>query len=103
MQGPRWWEELHHRSNRNLPESAAANKLRPFAFPKKQTEKPDCRQAEDGARPKRGQHLAGDAIALQGWCGPSARILHDRCDLRHTALALQSANPLASVEFEVTA
>ncbi len=45
-------EELRHRSNRNLPESATTNKLRPLAFPKKQTEKPDCRQAEDGAPQK---------------------------------------------------
>ena len=27
-------EELRHRSNRNLPESATTNKLRPLAFPK---------------------------------------------------------------------
>jgi hypothetical protein len=55
-------EELRHRSSRNLPESATTNKLRPIAFSKEQTEKPDCRHsrpAEDGARPKRGQHLAG--------------------------------------------
>ena len=49
-------EELRHRSNKNVPESATTNKLRPFAFPKKQTEKPDCRHsrpAEDCAPPKR--------------------------------------------------
>jgi hypothetical protein len=41
-------EELRHRSDRNLPESAAANKLRPFAFPKKQTAKLDCRLSRPG-------------------------------------------------------
>ena len=34
MQGPKWWEELRHRSNRNLAESAAVNKLQHSPSPR---------------------------------------------------------------------